>query len=399
MRLSVHHPRAEQAAFRARWLMVSPDRILENHWLETRNGRVAGISTTPAGPDKQDLGEGLIMPLLVNAHTHLELSALKKRTNCHKGFEAWVQEVIAKREAAGPAELAAAAVREVRKLAAGGTGAVAEISTLGLTRELLADSGLGGIWFQEVLGSRTDFLSETDVRKPDAGSDAALPPLGVSLAGHAPHTTSPELLRIAKAATRAQGLPFSIHLAESEAESDFINGENKSWEGFLRSRGIDVAGWPIGNKSPVAYLDELGLLDDQTLAVHLIRTTGQDLDILAARGTRVCLCPRSNQSLHQALPDIQGMLDRGITPALGTDSLASCDSLSLFDEMAFVRAHYPALSPETLLSMAGINGAKALGLFPAMGQLDINNWAGFLYVDLDARTPSEILECLTCNDT
>ena len=397
MSLTCIHPGAEPAVFRSRWLMISPDRILENHCLETVNHRVAGISQRSFDGGIQDLGPGLIMPLLVNAHTHLELSALNNRLDYTKGFEAWVKELLIERETIGPEALAEAASKEIDGLMAHGTGAVGEISTLGLTADLLNTSDLGGIWFNEVLGSNIEIISEHNVPAPN-GRSSKSPAFRFSMAGHAPHTTSPELLCHAKKHTAHRHLPFSIHLAESQAESDFINGENRGWAEFLMSRGIDISGWPVGNKSPVAYLDELGILDETTLAVHLIRTSEADLDILARTRAKVCLCPRSNHNLHKRLPDIEGMLARGLAPALGTDSLASCDSLSLFDEMAFVREKYPGVSPGTVLSMAGINGAQALGLAPVMGRLEKKCWAGFLYVDLESSSPAQILESLTVNE-
>lgn len=398
MRLTYLPPQQASRAFRAGWVMVTPDRIEENVCLKTRNFRVAGVSKAPLAPEVRDLGPGLVMPLLVNAHTHLELSALKGEVDPSKGFEPWVRELMAARQRLGPAALAAGALKEIRRLRDTGTGAVGEISTLGLTRQAMAEEGLPGIWFQEVLGGRfdPDLAGFPEKSTPDGTPDAL--PLSLSLAGHAPHTTSPGVLRKVKSATAGKGLPFSIHVAESESESRFLRGDNREWEDFLASRGIDTAGWPLGNTSPVAYLDALGLLGPDTLGVHLIDTAPGDLERIADTGTRVCLCPRSNQTLHGRLPDIPAMLDRGIAPALGTDSLASCDSLSLFDEMAFVRNHYPGIPPETVLRMAGINGASALGLLSFMGSLEPGQWAGCLYLDLSAACCDDLLERVTTNE-
>ena len=400
MSLTYISPQQAPKAYRAGWVMVAPDRVEENACLETNGFRVTGVSKAASGMEIEDLGPGVVMPLLVNAHTHLELSALKGKVDASQGFEAWVQAVMTERQTLGPAALATDALKQIRRMHTLGTGAVAEISTLGLTREALAKAGLAGIWFQEVLGGGWDpdlvGFPKKAVDRP--GIAPAAPPLSLSLAGHAPHTTSPEVLGQVKAATEKKGLPFSIHVAESQAEGRFLRGQNREWENFLSSRGIDTAGWPIGDTTPVAYLDALGLLGPGTLGVHLIDTEPKDLDRIAETGTRVCLCPRSNRLLHGRLPDIPAMLDRGIAPALGTDSLASCDSLSLFDEMAFVRKHWPGIPPETVLNMAGLNGAAALNLSFAMGTLDAGRWAGFVYVDLAAASCDDILERLTTNE-
>jgi len=390
MSLTYLPPQKTPAALRAGWVMVTPDRIEPNACLATRDFRVTGLSKSLCEPKVKDLGPGVLMPLLVNAHTHLELSALKGKLDPSKGFDAWVKQLMAVRQSLGPAALAAGALKAIDRMHCLGTGTVADISTLGLTRAALADKGIAGIWFQEVLGDTLDPGLE---EMPEKAM-----PLSFSLAGHAPHTTSPQVLWQVKTATQRAGLPFSIHVAESQSEGRFLQGKNRSWEAFLSSRGIDTSGWPLGDKTSVAYLDALGLLGPDTLGVHLIDTSPEDLDRLADTGTRICLCPRSNHTLHGRLPDIRAMLDRGMAPALGTDSLASCDSLSLFDEMAFVRDRCPDIDPKTVLKMAGMNGAAALGLSSFMGALDTGYWAGCLYVDLEAASCNDILERLTANE-
>jgi len=222
--------------------------------------------------------------------------------------------------------------------------------------------------------------------------------LSFSLAGHAPHTTDPSLLQAAKNQTAARDLPFSIHLAESDAESKFIAGQKGQWKDFLRSRGIDPSSWPIGSKSPVQYLADLGVLDSSTLAVHLLNIDNQDLDILAQTKTKICLCPRSNWNLHRRYPDIGMMLEKKLAPALGSDSLASCDSLSIFDEMAFIRQNYPDIDPVKVLSMATINGAGALGIAHLAGTLDKGKKSAVLYMDLNVSNKTDLMEKVTTHE-
>lgn len=377
--------------YRARWVVISPGRILENAFLETQNGRITGVSKTAPREASRgrvtDLGPGVILPALVNAHIHLELSALVNDLSFDKGFTAWVQDLLARREALGEEKLISAAHNAAGQLADHGTGYVGEISTLGITKDILGRQGIGGVWFQECLGSD---LPEIIAEKGRC--------LSFSMAAHAPHTTDPAVLKNIKEQTASHGLPFSIHLAESQAESEFIDGPRGEWAGFLASRGIDISAWPLGGKTPVQYMDSLGLLDPSTLAVHLLNVSHQDLEILSKTGTRICLCPRSNENLHQKLPDIELMLQNSLAPALGTDSLASCGSLSLFDEMVFVRKNYPKISPAAVLEMATFNGARALGLDRFCGSLDKDKWSRFLYIDLDISKKNDLMESLTCND-
>ena len=378
--------------FRAGWVIKDPWTVLENAGVVVAGGQIRKMVTpAPKGASVQDLGPGVLMAPLVNAHVHLELSALKNRLPLGKGFAPWVAALLRERDAAGTGTLTAAAQKAAASLQDMGVGLVGEISTLGITSQVLNTSGLAGVWFKEFLGGEQAYPGHKE-------QDAYLKkqfPLSFSAAGHAPHTTAPQLLTALKKRTSAAGLVFCLHVAESEVEMDFIAGKRGGWTDFLASRGIDTAAWPVGNKTPVAYLHDLGVLDTATLGVHLLHVTDRDLDILGRTGTKLCLCPRSNQNLHGRLPDIASLLARNLAPALGTDSLASCDSLGIFDEMAFVRQQYPQIPLPDLLAMATINGARALGLEQHGGTLDPGRAARLLYLDISARTPADVMEKVT----
>jgi aminodeoxyfutalosine deaminase len=379
----------EPTIFRAGWVIKDPWTILENAAIAVAEGKIREVlEKVPDGNCVVDCGPGVLMPALVNAHLHLELSALKNRLPLGRGFGPWVAALLQERDRAGILSLVRAARIAARSLPDLGVGLVGEVSTLGITRSLFSTGAIAGVWFREYLGAGHD--------TPDL-----IPgfPLSVSAAGHAPHTTSPDRLIFLKHQTCTAGLPFSIHVAESDVEMDFIAGTTSKWHDFLATRGIDARTWPVGGKTPVAYLDALGVLGQDTLGVHLLRVTDKDLDILAKTRTRICLCPRSNQNLHGRLPDIQRLLKKGLAPALGTDSLASCDSLSIFDEMAFIRQHYPDIAPADILAMATKNGARALGLGRHYGTLDSGRQSDFMYLDPGAVTRANVLEKVTSYGT
>lgn len=372
----------DPAVFKAGWIIKDPWTVLENAGVAVDRGRITGILTTiPKDRAVKDCGPGILMPPLVNAHLHLELSALAGRLPLGKGFDPWVKALLMERESMGNAALIRSARDAVQAFPGQGTGLVGEVSTLGITRGLLSDQGMAGVWFREYLGAALPDLSLVKES-----------PLSVSAAGHAPHTTSPDLLTYLKHRTKNAGLVFSIHVAESDVEREFLAGNNPKWQDFLVQRGIDPSGWPVGNKTPVGYLNGLGILGPDTLAVHLLQATATDLDLLAGTRTRICLCPRSNVNLHGRFPDISAMLDRGLAPALGTDSLASCGSLSLFDEMAFVRHHRPEVSPADIFAMATKNGAQALGLADRFGTLEPGKRSEFIYLEQEASSRHQVLE-------
>jgi len=372
---------------RAGWVVAAPDRIIRGGCVAAADGRVIAVGprgAMPAGLPVRDHGPGTLMPLLINAHTHLELSALAGRLPLDRGFRFWVRRLMAERAALSPKALVDAAKKGIEALAAGGCGVVAEVSTLGLTWKLLKDTRLSGVWFQEFLGS------------PAAGTETVLPDstplLTAAAAGHGPHTTDPSFLRRLKAVARRRGNPFSIHLGESEDERDFLATGKGAWADFLTERGIDFSGWALPADGPVPYADRLGILDAGTLAIHLIHAGPREFDILRQRGVHVCLCPRSNRNLHGRLPDLPGMLDAGLAPCLGTDSLAGTESLSMLDEMAFSARAYPSLPLETILAMATRNGAAALHLEEHFGSLAPGKSAGICYLPVTAPTPSALME-------
>ncbi len=379
--------RSGRELHRAGWIIVDPSIVIENGHIEIENGFIRGVHKGAPKEKSIDHGPGVLMPPLVNTHLHLELSALKGCLPFDKGFKVWVKTLLEKRETLGQEKLIKEARKAVRNLIKSGNLYVGDISTLGITKPIIEDSALNGICFHEFLGSDSQGFF---VQKKDTVS--------FSVAGHAPHTSSPKLLKALKQCSKSNGLPFSIHVAESDDESEFIHDKKGQWADFLTARGIDWSSWDIGSKTPVAYINDMGLLDPLTIAVHLLNVNDRDMEILARSKTKVCVCPRSNRNLHGKLPDIEKMTNAGIKPALGTDSLASCDSLNIFDEMAFVKNHYPGLDPETIFSMGTVYGARTLGVEQLTGTLSKGRKAQFLYRPVKAMKKKDLFQRITSNE-
>jgi aminodeoxyfutalosine deaminase len=373
--------------FKAGWVIADAETIYPNGYVRVENGIImeVGSGKPSGGLTVRDLGSGALFPAFVNAHTHLELCALKGCLKTDKGFGFWIKELIQKREQLSSRALTDAAVLGIRELTASGCGVVGEISSLGLTRDVLADSALSGIWFRECLGEK---LTEVDIGEHESKD------LIVSYSGHAPHTTSPAVLKEIKVRTDRLNLPFSIHVAESDEEMDFMKSGKGPWKDFLLSRGIDSKSWGLPVESPVRHLQNIGILDGRTLLVHLLHADETALDIIRTTGAHVCVCPRSNSTLHHRLPDLAQMMQTGINLCLGTDSPASTESLSMFDEAAFVSRNYPDISPEKIFQMATLGGAAALGLEKKFGTLIPGKSAGMAYAEIQASEMSQVMERL-----
>lgn len=375
---------------RARWIMTEPGRFVENGFVAVKNhsisrvGRV-GVSNPAAGePGARivDQGNGILMPALVNAHTHICLSG-HARPHVHRGFIKWVERLMAERNRLAPEETEQTILAGIRALRNSGTGLVGEFGPHVPVTEAIKEKNLQAAIWLECLGN-----------------DQALPPLPEDAetirhawAGHAPHTTAPGLLKRVQAADGRLGRRFCLHLAESREEVRFLQTGQGAWADFMTHMGIDFSGWNCFGKRPVAMALEAGLLDRNTLAVHLLEIDAGEMEGFAQTGAHVCLCPRSNRKLHRKLPDIHGLLKAGVRPAIGTDSLASVSTLSLFDEMRFIAKNFPGLSPDAILGFGTMNGAAALGR-PNLGSLRQGNQTPMIYVDLDVKNPKQAAEQL-----
>ena len=342
----------------------------------------------------EERAQGLLMPGLVNAHTHLELSALAGLGTGGQGLVAWTGTVVDARAA-----LTRDAVQTAARAAAGaavtlGTAAVGNVGNTLDAVPAIAAAGLRGMVFHELLGSR-------EARTGDALADAARElsaltaeggawPAGVGYvpAPHAPYSASAELLRrIFSTAARA-GLPTSIHVAEDPDELALLRDGTGRWPAVLAALGVSPASRTPG-LGPVAYLASLGAFDTPAppLLVHMVHASDDDRQRARAAGATAVLCPRSNLHIGGVVADVPALLREGVSLALGTDSLASADDLSLWAEMTTLQARFPALPATLWLDAAARGGAEALRL-PACGALVAGKRPGLLDVLVDdAQAP------------
>jgi cytosine/adenosine deaminase-related metal-dependent hydrolase len=150
------------------------------------------------------------------------------------------------------------------------------------------------------------------------------------------------------------------------------------------------------NQGSVYYLNSLGVLDKQTICVHCIHVSREEVKILADTGTKVCLCPGSNRYLNVGKAPVQLFLDHNILPALGTDSQASNPRLSIWREMRLLKQDNPDINSADILTMATLGGATALGLTRDFGTFDKGKKSKFLAVQLvhAINTPDTLIEFL-----
>jgi cytosine/adenosine deaminase-related metal-dependent hydrolase len=341
-----------------------------------------------------------ILPGFVNAHTHLELThfpSWRLRTHVDynpRRFSDWLIQLIKITRGLHLDDFRASLVEGLRKSAESGTTAVGDIFT---RYDLLSSYDflpLGGRLFFEVLGHDPERYGDRLNLALAAAANMADCHLQPGLSPHAPYTTGePNLQRIREAAA-SRGLPLSVHVSESQAETDFIfDTSGPLAEELYPFAGLQQYLTPPRRCSSTELLDRHGLLTPATMAVHCVHVTLADAQILKQRGTTICLCPRSNERLDVGRAPLALFRKLGIPLALGTDSLASNDSLSLWDEIRFALDQFAdEISPAELLCMATLGGATALGLSDRIGSLEAGKRADFQIVRHAGQEKNGLLE-------
>ena len=321
----------------------------------------------------RDLGRATLVPGLMNAHAHLELSHLAGRIPRGLGFSGWADRLFAAMR--GQQSGAQNVERAVASMRASGTCFVADVvgREAAVVRGILDAYTLGGHLFREFSGRR---------RSPDL--EAGVCPGSWSPSVHALYSTDSALARELKGWCSEKGLPFCLHLAEVPGENELFLGLEGDFAAFLRGRRILPKDFETPGLSAVAYAHDLGLLDGGTLAVHCVQAGREDVEILAASGASVCLCPRSNEYIGVGAPPASSLYAAGVPLCLGTDSLASVANLDLWEELRVLRALLPADTPLTgLLEAVTVAPARALGIAGDYGSLEPGRLAAWAVLPED----------------
>ncbi len=379
--------------YRAAWVCPIDRSPIKDGWVAVDNGSISDLghpsTSLRAGgygqADVRDLGRVALLPGLVNAHIHLELSWLRGRVPPAHKFTDWVKQLVAIRRGVerpdDPGVVAPIrdAILELRRC---GTVAVGDVSNSLASVRPMADVGLEGLVFHELLG-----FKERDGRLVDRSLDArnAFAESGVrmSVAPHAPYSTSPELFRAIRSAVDASACPItSVHLGESAQEVELLASGTGSWRRMLDFIGAWRDDWPVPGCGPVQYLDKMGIIDARTLVIHGVQLDEAALRRLAQIGATLVTCPRSNQWVGAGAPPIERFYKSGVAVAVGTDSLASVPDLNLFSELKAMRWLAPQVPARKILESATLIGARALGLDHELGTLSAGKRAEIIAVAL-----------------
>ncbi len=340
-------------------------------------GRIAALR--PGSPSDGAVHEGLVVPGLINAHAHLELSDRAGTVPGGAGFVDWVDALFS--VPAGDAGAVEAAGRAAAVLAYElGTAYLIDVSNTGHTAAWIADAGLAGVVQHERLGL-------------DAGRVHAV--LAEVAHGHrlergvvvrsSPHALFSTALEIVTACLEAgpDDVPATLHVGESEHEAEFLAHGTGPHAELLDRLGRDWRWWEAPGLPALELLDLLGALGPRLLLVHAVHTTPAERALAAASGAPVVLCPRSNLHVGGRLPDAPAWLASGAPLALGTDALVSNHDLDVLGEVACLGQAFPDLPMTAWLALATHRGAEAVGA-RGHGRFEVGAAPGLLQLDVDS---------------
>jgi cytosine/adenosine deaminase-related metal-dependent hydrolase len=367
--------------------------------------RIVALGPHYAESNAIDLGDVALLPGLVNAHTHLEFSNLRRPIG-QPGIDIvdWIRLIIAERARDDKTQIAPNLLGQQESLAAGVT-TVGDIVT---NPTAACGATIDAIFFHEVIGfsrARAESSLNALVQRLEfaftANASADFPAIqGIS--PHAPYTVSPLLLRPLITLAHRQDMPVAMHLAESREELQFLQDSAGPFKDLLEERSMwDDEAIPRGS-TPHDYL--LMLADaPRALVIHGNYLEDDELDFLATHRDRMSLiyCPRTHAYFKHAHYPLAAALAHGVRVALGTDSRASNPDLDLFAELQYVARTHPNVNPHDILSMGALAGAEALGREGDVGSITpgkLANLVAFPLVGGPYGSPDEMLAALLSNE-
>jgi aminodeoxyfutalosine deaminase len=377
----------------ARWIFPVSAPPLAGGTITMDGERIVAVEAHGQRRPDVDLGEVAVLPGLVNAHTHLDLTGLRGRCAPTADFTGWLRQVIAHRRTLAPEQIAADVREGLAESLRHGTTLLGDIAGQGLSWPILANAPIRSVVFNELLGltpTRADQALES--ARDWLAAHPATKNCHPGLSPHAPYSASVQLVAQGVLLAREPTCPLAVHLAESRDELELLHHRRGPFVAFLKELGV----WnPDGLATSPAQVMKLGLQSVPTLFVH-----GNYLAPSARipRNSTVVYCPRTHAAFGHTPHPFRDFLARGIRVALGTDSLASNPDLSILAEVRYLHRLRPEVAGEVLLRMATLSGAEALGWADETGSLEVGKSADVIVVSLASGENSDPYERLFASD-
>ena len=394
---------------RATWVLPINSPPIQNGEVLFEDDKIIEVRAYSRYSSKSDeatvlnFGPAVIMPGLVNVHTHLDYTVMRGFLE-DVDFFPWIRELNATKAALDHDDWVASAVVGAAEAVAGGVTTIGDCTATGAALVGAMTVGLRAIIYQEVFGIDPakpveNIITELEILL-DQLKRIAGPLQQIGISPHAPYTVRPDLFRALREYLNVNPMPVCIHAAESLAETELIRDGRGVIRDMLDRREIT---WTESGGSTVKYLSDLGMLGEEILLVHGVQFTASDMELIRASKTPWAHCPKSNAKLGNGVAPLNLMQScyevASSRIGIGSDSVASNNTMDLFEEMRFAvliqRAHrsaYDALTAKQAVDMATIGGARALRMDDKIGSLTPGKQADIAVVSLKSLATTPVFD-------
>lgn len=343
--------------------------------------------------EPEDCGTAAISPGFVNCHSHLEITSMRGLLDdVEHDFRSWLLKLTSLRSLLTDDDIQASAVTGATEGAKAGVTCFGDIGRVGHAGvAALRQVGLRGVVFQETEFSPDNTTADDDflklaekyekLRKEETGL------VRVGISPHSPYTVGSRLFELIAQYSILNGVPLSIHAAESAAETELLASGTGIFTELYDTNGLE---WHSPHCSPINYLERIGVLSTRPLLGHCIRVSESDIARIAANGAKVAHCPKSNAKFGHGSAPFEAFLNAGVMVGLGSDSVASNNVCDMLEEARFAvlaarnrEGSSRFISAREALETATLGGAKALGLESKIGSLEVGKQADIAVIALD----------------
>lgn len=387
----------------ARWVVPVASPPIADGTVITEGDRIVWVGErrhAPEGGRDEALGDAILTPGLVNAHTHLDLTVLRGYLNDLPFFD-WVRTLTRAIGQLDDADQLASASLGIAEGLLGGVTTYADTAPNAAAFDAMRALGVRGICYREVFGpdpkdAEKNLATLADQVAAMRQRETELVRVGVS--PHAPYSVSDALYAAVAAYAKRERLPVAVHIAEGADESQLVIAGAGDFAGFLQGRGI---GTPPRGAEPIELIERAGLLNRDTLLIHAVRVSPEAIGRIANAGCGVAHCPASNAKLGHGIAPVLAMLHGGVQVGLGSDSMASNDRMDLLEEARLailaqraVSGRHDAVTAQQAFRLATLGGAEALGLDEAVGSLEAGKQADLAVFALPEGPRENVCEAL-----
>ena len=396
----------------ARYVVPVSAEVIENGALAFEKDKIVAVGKKDEIIGKfpetnaEDLGEAAILPGLVNAHAHLELTAMRGFLDrFDDDFTAWLLTLTKVRgEILTDEDVQNAAIFGALEAVHAGVTCFGDIGRFGKHGfEALKAAGLRGVVFQETEFSPLDETAETDFQKllekflALQETETALVKMGLS--PHSPYTVGAKLFQLIAEYAVETNVKITIHAAESDEELELMQRGTGFFAGLFERYGYP---WRAPHCSSIEYLERLGVLKAKPLLAHCVKVTERDIELIKNSDSRIAHCPKSNAKFGHGIAPLEKFLAAGVKTGFGSDSVASNNACDILEEARFATLfarNLPGrerfLQPAEIVETATLGGARALGLENEIGSLEAGKQADLTIVSLEQAAQMPVHDVYT----